>query len=153
MFEFDFRCVVDLYQKTCKLIAEKYFAEEDLVDRCDEMISVYGEGFDLNSVLYRNRLAAAAAKFLVNQPYFKGWRYYLDEALDPFNDIFCNSMKWYDHEVEMIAMSKAFPDLWFRLDGYGEDREDIWYEVYHDGKYSRVEAQIVYPPIKDIWET
>lgn len=42
--------------------------------------------------------------------------------------------KWYDHESDMIELSKVFPEVRFRLDGRGEGDNDLWVEWYHDGK-------------------
>lgn len=42
-------------------------------------------------------------------------------------------MKWYDHEEDMIKISKKFPNLVFILDGDGEESGDIWREFYMNG--------------------
>lgn len=42
--------------------------------------------------------------------------------------------KWYEHEKDMIAISKKFPDVVFILYGDGEDREDIWKKYFKNGK-------------------
>lgn len=45
-----------------------------------------------------------------------------------------DSMKWYDHEEDMLEISKKFPSLVFILDGDGEESGDIWREFYMNGK-------------------
>jgi hypothetical protein len=53
--------------------------------------------------------------------------------------------KWYDHEDDMRAYSKAFPDLVFELTGDGEEAGDNWREYYKAGKVQRCAGIIIYP--------
>lgn len=41
---------------------------------------------------------------------------------------------WYDHEDDLIEISKKFPNARFRLSGLGEKRYDIWNRYYENGK-------------------
>lgn len=41
--------------------------------------------------------------------------------------------KWYEHETDMLDLSKAFPDLTFCLHGEGEKQLDVWDEYYLNG--------------------
>ena len=41
--------------------------------------------------------------------------------------------KWYEHHEDMTALSQAFPDITFRVEGEGEDRYDNWVEYYLNG--------------------
>ena len=55
-----------------------------------------------------------------------------------------DTMKWYDHYDEMRALSKYFPSLYFELEGYGEERDDIWREYFHNGEAMHSDAKIIY---------
>lgn len=46
----------------------------------------------------------------------------------------CGVAKWYDHDEDMIRISKQFPDVVFDLAGHGDDQDDIWKTYYKDGK-------------------
>ena len=41
---------------------------------------------------------------------------------------------WYEHKEDMIKMSKEFPAVEFSLHGEGEDRDDVWTEIYFNGE-------------------
>jgi hypothetical protein len=42
-------------------------------------------------------------------------------------------------------LSKRHPELYFRLSGQGEEVDDLWEEVYHNGKAVQKCAEIIYP--------
>ena len=42
--------------------------------------------------------------------------------------------KWYDFDEDMEKLSKAFPDVVFRLEGDGEETDDVWVKYYMGGK-------------------
>lgn len=46
----------------------------------------------------------------------------------------CRTCKWYGSTEDMKLLSAAYPDHWFRLVGDGEDVEDHWQAVFHQGK-------------------
>ena len=54
------------------------------------------------------------------------------------------SATWYTYHEDMLCLSTFFPDIIFRLDGYGEDDGDIWREYYLDGKYQKAKANLVF---------
>lgn len=57
-------------------------------------------------------------------------------------------MKWYDWEKDMKEIAKKYPAIEFRVEGYGEDREDWWVALL---KGDRFQIKYVEPPI-DEWE-
>jgi len=44
-----------------------------------------------------------------------------------------DSMQWYDHDGDMIAYSKKYPNFTFVLDGDGEKPGDNWRSFYRNG--------------------
>lgn len=54
--------------------------------------------------------------------------------------------KWYDHETDMLLLSKRFPEVLFELSGVGEEYNDIWTSYFHDGASQHCPAEITYPP-------
>ena len=56
-----------------------------------------------------------------------------------------SEMKWYDYSRDMIAYSKLYPDVLFKLSGEGADNADCWHEYYKNGKYQRCVAVLTYP--------
>lgn len=67
--------------------------------------------------------------------------YALDTSLS------CNSaVKWYDHDEDMIAVSKQMPNVLFCLHGEGDETGDIWDAYYLNGKSQYCRAEVVIPP-------
>lgn len=56
--------------------------------------------------------------------------------------------KWYEHEEELTAISKLFPELTFRLSGNGEGYDDCWEKYFKNGESEYCEMTI--PPPKHI---
>lgn len=57
----------------------------------------------------------------------------------------CDYYKWYDHEEDMIKVSRKFPEVVFVLSGKGEDQNDLWKKRFVDGQVDEVRAEISYP--------
>ena len=57
-----------------------------------------------------------------------------------------DAVKWYDHDDDMIEVSKLFPGVLFALHGEGDNSEDMWDAYYLNGKMQYCGAEIVYPP-------
>lgn len=57
----------------------------------------------------------------------------------------CDSMKWYDHTVEMLEVSLRYPEYIFILDGDGEEAGDLWRHFYKNGKHYKWTPQIDRP--------
>ena len=57
-----------------------------------------------------------------------------------------DSVNWFNHEEDMRAISKEFPDIHFELHGEGEINDDIWTQHFVGGKAQLCTAEIVIPP-------
>lgn len=68
-----------------------------------------------------------------------GWNY--------LDDMFCESMKWYNCQQDMLEISRKFPTLWFKVEGIGEEYDDRWVMYVHNGKFKQVFAEIYYPEV------
>lgn len=69
---------------------------------------------------------------------------YFDEN-DSFEaQISTDSMKWYDHDDDMLELSKRFPEYLFILSGAGEEYGDLWVSYYLNGKMQHCPAHIWY---------
>jgi len=55
-----------------------------------------------------------------------------------------DSCKWYNHEEDMLKLSKDFPDILFTLKGEGEEAGDLWVKYFKGGKKQVANAQISY---------
>lgn len=53
--------------------------------------------------------------------------------------------KWYDHEADLRAISKKFPEALFRLQGKSEDH-NMWVKYFQNGKTQWCPAKITYDP-------
>ena len=62
-------------------------------------------------------------------------------AASGYSYLFDDSVKWYEHEAEMRAHSKLYPNLLFKLSGEGEESGDIWVEYYKNGLMQREKAK------------
>ena len=57
-----------------------------------------------------------------------------------------DSLKWYEHEDDMCKLSAMFPDLYFTLEGDGEEFDDFWRKLFHNGQcIGCVDGEIYYP--------
>ena len=64
-----------------------------------------------------------------------------------------DEFKWYEHEQDMLILSKLFPNLTFCLEGHGEDAEDMWRKYFHSGIVELCPGSISYPsPTKIHWD-
>jgi len=61
--------------------------------------------------------------------------------------------KWYDHDADMLEISKQFPEMTFKLTGVGEDDDDRWYTLYRNGEFETIQAVVTWPePEKIEWK-
>jgi len=68
---------------------------------------------------------------------------YNDLGIDAYSD----TIKWYDNDKDMIALSKKHPNILFQLDGEGEESGDIWRSYYCNGVEESAKAVMTYPSI------
>lgn len=55
--------------------------------------------------------------------------------------------KWYQCEKEMVELSKMFPELLFSIEAAGEESGDLWRAWARNGKFKRVEPNMVWPEV------
>ena len=55
-----------------------------------------------------------------------------------------DTINWYGHYDEMVILSKEFPSLYFELEGFGEERDDMWREYFHNGEGMHSDAKIIF---------
>lgn len=70
---------------------------------------------------------------------FDGLYYAIDEVGEPVE-----SVKWYEHEEDMLNLSIQFPNVIFILKGEGEEAGDIWYKYFKDGKLQQAPGKITF---------
>lgn len=54
------------------------------------------------------------------------------------------TIKWYEHEKDILAISRRFPKILFILEGEGEDSGDIWKKYFKNGKIQVCKAKITF---------
>ena len=59
---------------------------------------------------------------------------------NPFDD----NCKWYDHDDDMLEMSRKFEGVLFKLSGEGEEAGDLWRAYYLNGKIQECKGVITY---------
>jgi hypothetical protein len=57
----------------------------------------------------------------------------------------CGQAKWYEHEEDMLAISRKHPETLFILSGEGEEGGNLWKKYFQKGLIQSAYAQIVYP--------
>ena len=53
-----------------------------------------------------------------------------------------DKVKWYEHEQDMIEVSKKFPEIEFILEGDGEEGGDLWRKYFRGGTVYIAKAQV-----------
>lgn len=64
-----------------------------------------------------------------------------DPLYTPFELIFEEQLKWYNHRADMKKISIKFPDILFILTGHGEQPGDLWREYHLNGKVQYEKAK------------
>ena len=60
-------------------------------------------------------------------------------------EMFCHKAKWYERSLDMIELSKKFPNIIFKLECKGEEKDALWEEYYQNGKRAIYEAKVIFP--------
>ena len=72
-----------------------------------------------------------------------------DDVMDRLCEVsgynFDESIKWYEHQEDLVKVSREFPNVYITVDGYGEEVGDIWRAYVHNGEYVRHDATITFP--------
>lgn len=50
--------------------------------------------------------------------------------------------KWYDHEKDIMWLSKKFPNVLFTLHGKGDESGDVWAKYFVNGEIQREKAEL-----------
>lgn len=78
----------------------------------------------------------------------------LDQISEEIPQLSCNDGhycgKWYEHNLEMVELSKEFPDILFDLYGEGENSYDMWHKYYLNGKVQNAPARVAFDPFDPI---
>lgn len=53
-----------------------------------------------------------------------------------------SEVKWYDHENDIMKLSKNYPDVVFFWSGTGEESDDQWRFYAKNGKTCKIKARI-----------
>lgn len=64
---------------------------------------------------------------------------------------YSDSETWYDHDDDMLLLSRRFPNILFILYGDGESTDDMWYTYYANGKMQYCPAEITFPAFNEEW--
>lgn len=56
--------------------------------------------------------------------------------------------KWYDYEEDMERLSRAYPEITVRVNGDGEDSDDLWQDFWYNGK--RFSERVRFADYKEI---
>ena len=68
-----------------------------------------------------------------------------EESQFPLEDLIeSDQHKWYDHFDEMKELSERFPNVYFKLHGFGENAMDVWKEYFYQGKGFHSAANFTY---------
>ena len=59
-------------------------------------------------------------------------------------NFFYDSMKWYEHDTDMLNLSRKFPEVLFILSGEGEERDDNWISYYKNGEIETCYGRIIF---------
>lgn len=66
------------------------------------------------------------------------------EIISEYSDQFLEPIKWYEHEENMLKLSRRYPDIVFKLKGIGEEFPDIWIKYFKNGKMQKCIAKIMF---------
>ena len=59
-----------------------------------------------------------------------------------------NACAWYNHEIDMIKLSKKFPRVIFTLLGKGDETFDLWKKYFYKGMMQIAKAEVTFPSFR-----
>ncbi len=59
---------------------------------------------------------------------------------------------WYEHEEEVLSLSRGFPATIFILHGIGEEQGDMWKKRFINGSLEIIRATLVFPDFEPLPE-
>ena len=68
-----------------------------------------------------------------------------DNGMSSFESV---NAKWYSYDTDIRELSLRYPDITFRVNGDGEDSDDLWQDFWHNGK--RFSERVMFADYKDI---
>ena len=117
-----------------------YYTEHSMVAR-----NVSQEDLDRNNT-------ALKEKEILNYALYQGELYGKENNKEAIFSCY-DAVKWYDHEEDMIEVSKEFPNAVFELSGQGEEFGDVWKEYFSSGNSEFCRGEIIYEKPKFIqWD-
>lgn len=63
---------------------------------------------------------------------------------------FNSEVKWYDWQKDIILVSTLFPNTEIRVEGVGEENEDVWRAFAKDGELFISRAELSFGPYKKV---
>jgi len=70
-------------------------------------------------------------------------------GFEAWGEQFWRNAKWYEHDNDMLELSREYPEVLFDLYGDGEDSDDMWHSYYKNGKMQHCPAEITFPPFDE----
>ena len=64
----------------------------------------------------------------------------------PFDWLSGDCHRWYEHERDMLALSREFPEILFCLYGEEEDSDDRWRQFFLNGQECYQQEKFYYDP-------
>lgn len=100
-----------------------------------------------NNEQFNQLVAALTDKDIFNYALLKGD--FDERTHEAFFDTY-EAVKWYTHVEDMISIAETFPNIYFELEGAGEEMGDFWKEYYHDMDVETCRGEIVYEQPKKV---
>lgn len=116
---------------TSYTLTAKYFTTGDEVDLSELFLPKEEVVTEVCSTCHQPH------KTMVEQQKYEFINYAIDE-----NGATYDSVKWYNHDEDMIKLSLEFPEIVFTLHGEGEETDDRWKKYYLNGKMQEARAKI-----------
>ena len=87
----------------------------------------------------------------IKESLLKPSKFWADFELEDLLDVGVTA-SWYDHEEEMLDLSRGFPATIFILEGSGEEQGDVWKKRFINGGVEIIRASLVFPDFEPLPE-